>query len=301
MVQLLFHRGPDEAGCFRSAHIGLGMRRLAVIDPTGSQQPVRNEDGTVTAICNGEIYNFRELRAGLERRGHRFRSRGDVETIVHLYEDHGPDFVHHLRGMFAIALWDSRTPRLVLARDRLGIKPLHYTDLGAELLFASELTALCGGLTSRPDLDLTALGQYLAFGYIPAPRTIYHGVKKLPAGHILIVQNGRTELRQYWDVPLDEASNLSFQDAAQRLRELLLEAVAGHLVSDVPLGALLSGGIDSSVIVAAVVELSPGSVETFSVGFDRARDGSPAWLPIILERTTMSSCPAPASSSWSRS
>src|SRR5438093_89984 len=269
MVQLLFHRGPDEAGCFRSAQIGLGMRRLAVIDPTGSQQPVRNEDGTVTAICNGEIYNFRELRAGLERRGHRFRSRGDVETIVHLYEDHGPDFVHHLRGMFAIALWDSRTPRLVLARDRLGIKPLHYTDLGAELLFASELTALCGGLTSRPDLDLTALGQYLAFGYIPAPRTIYHGVKKLPAGHILIVQNGRTELRQYWDVPPAEASNLSFQDSPQRLRELLLEAVAGHLVSDVPLGALLSGGIDSSVIVAAVVELSPGSVETFSVGFDR--------------------------------
>ncbi len=284
MVQRLVHRGPDEAGYFRSPGIALGMRRLAVIDPTGSQQPCRNEDGNVIAVCNGEIYNFRELRTLLEYRGHRFRTRGDVETIVHLYEDYGLDFVHHLRGMFAVALWDRQAHRLVLARDRLGIKPLHYGRVGTELLFASELTALRAGLPGSSGLDLTALAQYLAFGYILAPRTIYQNISKLPAGHILVAEDGRVAIRQYWDVPLDEVRDVSFDEAARRLHDLLRDAVASHLVSDVPLGALLSGGIDSSAIVALVAELATGPVETFSVGFDRPEYDELRFARVVAQR-----------------
>ncbi len=273
MVRLLHHRGPDACGYHRDAGIELGMRRLSVIDPVGSPQPVKNEDETIVAICNGEIYNYRDLRTSLCHRGHRFRTGGDTETLVHLYEEHGCDFVHHLQGMFAIALWDSEKRKLVLARDRLGIKPLHYAQVADHTIFSSELGSLLAGLDGRPAIDRVALMQYLAFGYIPAPRTIFAGVHKLLPGHFLVLEGGRTRLHQYWDVPIEEDGDISFEHATIRLQELLTDAVASHLVSDVPLGALLSGGIDSSAIVAIASSMSDTPVETFSVGFnERAYD-----------------------------
>ncbi len=269
MLRLLVHRGPDGSGSYRGDGIELGMRRLAVIDPAGSRQPVRNEDETVWAVCNGEIYNFRKLRKQLLASGHRFRTEGDVEPLVHLYEEHGIDFVHELRGMFAIALWDSQRRRLVLVRDRLGIKPLHYTRQNGALLFSSELCSLYSGLEHLPEVEPTALAQYLAFGYIVSPRSIYRHVYKLAPGHMLIVQEDRHTVRQYWELPVGEDTEISLTQATQRLQTLLDDAVSSHLVSDVPLGTLLSGGVDSSVVAGAVARVSSAPPDTFSVGFNQ--------------------------------
>ena len=268
MCETLVHRGPDDEGIFIKSGVGLGIRRLSIIDLAGGHQPVFNEDKTVCVVFNGEVYNFRELRADLEQRGHRFSSHTDTEVIVHLYEEHGAGCVKKLRGMFAFALYDERHRRLLLARDRLGKKPLHYALQNGTLLFASEIKAI---LAVRPELATVhspALLQYMYFGYIPDPATAFEAIQKLPAGHLLELENGKVQIRRYWDLPeYGTYDPVSEEEALEELEQRLTEAVGVRLIADVPLGALLSGGTDSSTIVALMARASSQPVETFSVGF----------------------------------
>ncbi|MFI5914827.1 asparagine synthase (glutamine-hydrolyzing) [Dactylosporangium sp. NPDC051541] len=274
MCDALAHRGPDARGLYTDDRAALGMRRLAIIDVAGGRQPVRNEDGTVVAVCNGELYNYRELRAGLLARGHRLTSGGDAECLVHLYEEHGDELVHRLRGMFAFALWDARRGRLLLARDRVGKKPLYWRPDGAGLAFASEAKALLEDPALARRLDPVALHHYLTFGYVPAPMSSFDGVCKLPPGHRLTWQDGTIHVGRYWR--LDSTPRPVPEEPAARLRELLLDAVQVRLVGERPVGAFLSGGVDSSAVVAAMARLSPAPVRTFSVGFaDTAFDERP--------------------------
>jgi asparagine synthase (glutamine-hydrolysing) len=269
MCQALVHRGPDDKGFYVNNSVGLAMRRLSVIDLQTGNQPIHNEDRTVWTVCNGEIYNFPDLRRQLEARGHGFHTRTDTEVIVHLYEEHGLDFVHHLVGMFAIALWDENQRQLVLARDRLGIKPLFYAQLPDRFLFGSEIKAiLAEGL--QPSLDLPALSHYLSLLYIPSPHTIYREIRKLEPGHVLLYRKERISIRRYWDLgpiqPLAVDRGRSMELHAQ-LRDLLNDAVRCRLISDVPLGAFLSGGLDSSTVVALMRRSHNGPIKTFSIGF----------------------------------
>lgn len=277
MSALLAHRGPDDEGESvlpapdgRSAV--LAHRRLSIIDLPGGHQPQHNEDGTVHVVYNGEIYNFAELRRGLEARGHRFATRSDTEVIVHLYEEHGPDLVHELRGMFAFALWDATRGRLLLARDRMGVKPLYYAlpeGDGPDLAFASELPALLAVPGVSRELDPESLAAYLAYLYVPHPRTAVRGARKLPPGHLLLAEGGRVEVRRWWSVDA-EAAGTGTADPDELWR-LLEEAVRIRLVADVPVGAFLSGGIDSSAIVAAAA--AGGTLlDTFTVIFNRAEE-----------------------------
>jgi asparagine synthase (glutamine-hydrolysing) len=269
MTEALTHRGPDDEGYHVDAagRVALGMRRLSIIDLASGQQPIAGEDGSVVCVFNGEIYNFRELRARLQAQGHVFRSSGDTEVIVHLYEEEGPDCVRRLRGMFAIALWDARAGRLLLARDRFGKKPLYYAELEGRLCFASEL----GGLTTLAAfdrrLDPIALDLYLTHGYVPSPRSIYRTVRKLPPAHTLIAERGRVRIERYWRIEPADPWQAPAEEIAEALREKLRESVRLRLVSDVPLGCFLSGGIDSSAVVATMCELGARPVRTFSVGF----------------------------------
>jgi asparagine synthase (glutamine-hydrolysing) len=285
MCDVLTHRGPDGAGYHQSAHAALGMRRLAIIDVAGGQQPVYNEDRTVAAVFNGEIYNFAELRAELQGRGHHMVTEGDSECIAHLYEEYGDSLVDHLRGMFAFAVWDGRRRRLLLARDRAGKKPLYWRHDGKSLSFGSELKALAAdpGLGRR--IDLTALHHYLTYQYVPAPWSIYEGVNKLPPGHILTWHDGMIETRRYWELagsPNEEVS--SVPQAAERLRELLLQATRIRMMSERPLGAFLSGGIDSSAVVAAMAQSASEPVKTFSIGFEDATLDERAYARIVANR-----------------
>jgi asparagine synthase (glutamine-hydrolysing) len=270
MTAAIEHRGPDEDGHLLEPGVALGMRRLSVIDPAGSPQPVASEDGEVTAVFNGEIYNFRELRDELEARGHRFATRGDGETIVHLYEELGPRFVERLRGMFAIALWDRRRRRLVLARDRMGVKPLYVAETAAGLAFASEVKSLIAGGLVRPQLDPAAAELFMAWGYVPGPLTLFAGVHKLDPASYLVYERGRVAERgEYWN-PWDSAPEgvgSSWEEDGERLLELLRTATRARMVSDVPLGVMLSGGLDSSLVAALMAEASDRPVQTFSVGF----------------------------------
>ena len=272
MADSLRHRGPDSEGALIAPGIGLGFRRLSIVDLKTGDQPIFNEDGSIAVICNGEIYNHIELRQKLAAGGHRFATASDVEVIVHLYEEHGLDFVSHLRGMFALALWDARRHRLVLARDRLGIKPLHYAITADGLLFGSEQKAILasGAIEARPDLQ--SLGQLLSYGRIIAPRTIVSGIRRLPAGHTLCWTDGRADIREYWDAIFparDEYDwKVSEQSWADGLREKLTESVKLHLRSDVPLGAWLSAGIDSSSVAALMSRLVAEPVQTFTLRFD---------------------------------
>ncbi|HUF90450.1 MAG TPA: asparagine synthase (glutamine-hydrolyzing), partial [Gemmatimonadota bacterium] len=253
MAAALAHRGPDGQGTFVSDGIGLGVRRLAIVDLETGDQPISSEDGSIVVVCNGEIYNYVELRAELERSGHRFRTRSDVETIVHLYEDLGLECVHRLRGMFAFALWDVNRGRLVLARDRLGIKPLVWARTGEGLAFASEFKALLAGGLVEPALDPAAVEDLFAWGWVLVPRTMCAGVQRLPAGHLLVHEAGREELHRWWTppfVPEAERPRLSEEEWAEGLLERLEDAVRIHLRADVPVGAWLSGGIDSSGVAA---------------------------------------------------
>src|SRR4051794_4369607 len=267
MSTTLRHRGPDSGGEAVMGEAGLAARRLAIIDLEGGDQPIANEDGQVVVVQNGEIYNHAELRAELERAGHVFRTpHSDTEVLVHLYEQHGPRFAERLRGMFAVAVWDGPRRRLVLARDRFGIKPLYYRDVPGELAFSSELKALRAlpGLSREVDLD--ALEAFLAFNAIHGPRTIYREVRKLPPGHVLVREEGAVRIERY----ADERPALTHRDEpwealADELRERLRDSVRAHLVSDVPVGVLLSGGIDSSALAALAAE--HGRVSTFSIGF----------------------------------
>jgi asparagine synthase (glutamine-hydrolysing) len=268
MGQAIVHRGPDQSGELSRPGVGLVARRLRIIDLEGGAQPISNEDGSVTVVFNGEIYNFQELRAGLERRGHRFSTRSDTEVIVHLYEDHGDDFVARLRGMFAIALWDAAKQRGVLARDRLGKKPIVYAHAGQRLFFASEFQALLQAREVPRTLDLGALGDYLAYGYVPAPASIYQAARKLPPGHRLVWQHGAAQVEPYWRLEYLPKLRLTEREAETELERRLTDAVRMRMIADVPVGALLSGGIDSSTVVALMARLAPGRVRTFSIGFD---------------------------------
>ena len=267
MNDLLIHRGPDDEGFHTDGNMGLAMRRLSIIDLSTGHQPISNEDGSIWIVLNGEIYNFQELHESLVRKGHIFRTKSDTETIVHLYEEIGTDFVKELRGMFAVAIWDSRKKRLVLARDRVGKKPLFYSVNGSSLAFASELNALLAAGVSR-DIDLRAVDAYLTLQYIPSPLTIFKSVKKLEPASVLTLENGEVTIKKYWDLPLGaEKLDLPLAEIKERLYNELLEATKIRLMSEVPLGAFLSGGIDSSIVVALMAKSSAQPVKTFSIGF----------------------------------
>jgi asparagine synthase (glutamine-hydrolysing) len=268
MCGSMTHRGPDDEGLYLSGGVGLGMRRLSIIDLEGGHQPVANEDRSVWVVFNGEIYNYRALRRDLERRGHVFSTASDTETIVHLYEEHGVHCVDHLRGMFAIAIWDTRRRQILLARDRLGIKPLYYAESDGELLFASELKPILQLGHVPRTLDWGAVRHLFTFLVTPADQSIVSGVKKLEPARIAVARNGaslRTE--RYWDVDFDARREATEPELVEELRSLLDEAVALHQVSDVPVGAFLSGGVDSSAVVASMSRLTTRPVKTFSVGF----------------------------------
>jgi asparagine synthase (glutamine-hydrolysing) len=272
MARTLRHRGPDAEGFHAEGRVRLGHRRLRIIDLAHGDQPMANEDGSVRVSFNGEIFNFVELREWLEGRGHRFRTRSDTEVIVHLYEELGEGCVERLRGQFAFAVWDARRERVVLARDRLGIKPLYWGVDRGRCLFASELRGILAALDALPPIDEEALLEYLTYLYVPAPRTILRGVHKLEPGHILILDPDGTTLRRYWDLSFDEDRSAGSVDAvAEEVLDALREAVRIRLVSEVPLGAFLSGGIDSSAVVALMAEVAAEPVRTFSVGFREAR------------------------------
>jgi asparagine synthase (glutamine-hydrolysing) len=282
MSSMLVHRGPDAAGMHIEGGIALAARRLSIIDLQGGDQPLSNEDGTVVVVQNGEIYNHEELRRELERAGHRFATRSDTEVLAHLYEEHGDDFVARLRGMFAFALWDQRRGRLVLARDRFGIKPLLYRETGGELLFASELRAL-----PRGEIDLDALEAFLAFNSVPAPLTIFRDVRKLPPGHVLTWEAGETRLDCFArpaPPPGPETRDEAEDELVEELRARLRESVRAHLVSDVPVGVLLSGGVDSSLL-AALAALEIGEpLRTFSIGFEERSFDELADARLVAER-----------------
>ena len=268
MCAVIRHRGPDDEGHYVGDGVGLGMRRLSIIDVATGQQPIHNEDSTVWVVFNGEIYNYASLRAQLESRGHRFYTRSDTETIVHAYEEWGEGGFARLRGMFGIAVWDSRSRALVLARDRVGIKPVFYAQHGDALYFGSEIKAILAGIRTTPPVDLEALDHYLSYLYTPRDGSIFEGLHKLPPGHTLKWQNGRVSIRRYWEIPAEERAPASEGELAEQLRAVLRDAVRSHLMSEVPLGAFLSGGIDSSLVVGLMAEASDRPVRTFSIGFD---------------------------------
>src|SRR6266404_2691141 len=257
MCDRMTHRGPDSEGYLLDDGIALGMRRLAIIDLLTGEQPAFNEDGQLAVVLNGEIYNYRELRADLETRGHSFRSESDTEVLPHLYEEYGRNMVDRLNGMFAFALWDERKRRLFVARDRFGEKPLYWGVFDNTLLFASEPKVLLAHPAVRPNLNLNALRQYLSFDYVPAPLSIYEGIQKLPAAHILTLEDGRITIEPYWCLSYKTSQPVpSETEAAEQLQDLLADSVRMRLVSDVPLGVLLSGGVDSSTVAALAVRAS---------------------------------------------
>lgn len=267
MGGVIEHRGPDDSGQYDSPGIGLGMRRLSIIDVAGGHQPMTNEDDSIWLVMNGEIYNYRELRANLEKKGHHFRTSSDAEIIVHLYEDKGVGFFKFLRGMFALALWDIKRERLVLGRDRIGEKPLYYRREGQRLLFASEMKSILTVEDVPRRLNLQALQEYLALGYVPAPLSILDGIEKLMPGHYLVAEKGSAKTHQYWTVPCGQTEERSEEEWIELIREKLLETIEAQLVSDVPLGAFLSGGIDSSTIVSAMARVTGRAVKTYSIGY----------------------------------
>ncbi|HOW28314.1 MAG TPA: asparagine synthase (glutamine-hydrolyzing) [Elusimicrobiota bacterium] len=265
MTERLTHRGPDSDGFYHDDVTGLGARRLAVLDLEGGQQPVFNEDKSVVVVYNGEIYNFQSLRADLEKKGHRFQSKTDTEVLVHLYEEKGPDMVRDLNGMFAFALWDRTRQRLIIARDPLGVKPLFYAERPEGLFFSSEIKSLLKVPFIPRDMSYRSLDLYLSYLYIPSPMTIYRHIRKLPPAHLLVCEKGRCSLRRYWDLPRTQRAPLDV--SLDRIAHLLEQAVRRQLVSDVPLGIFLSGGMDSSAIALYAARHSPGRLNTFTVGY----------------------------------
>jgi len=268
MCQTIIHRGPDDEGIYARGCAGLGMRRLSIIDLSNGHQPIHNEDGTIWVVFNGEIYNFPELRPQLEAQGHHFYTNSDTEVIVHLYESYGLDCVRSLRGMFAFALWDERKQRLLLARDRFGKKPLHYAFSKNRLVFGSEIKALLAAEPELADIDADGLLSFFCFGYIPDPLTAFKQIHKLPPGHLLEFSNGKAQTCQYWDLPAySEYEPTAEEECLRYLEQELTTAVRIRLASEVPLGALLSGGVDSSTVVALMARQSSRRVKTFSIGF----------------------------------
>lgn len=268
MCRIITHRGPDDQGVMLEQGVALGMRRLSIIDLAGGHQPISGEDGSVTIVFNGEIYNFLEIKPQLEARGHRFKTHSDTEAIVHAYEEFGPECLQYLRGMFAFAIWDDRARKLFIARDRAGKKPLYYTTTPrGTLVFGSELKTLLEHPDIKRELDAEALDAYITLGYVPDPLSIFRNVYKLPPGHYLTFSEGKVSVNQYWDFDLQPAESRSENDYLEELRALLDESVRLRLISDVPLGAFLSGGIDSSTVVAMMARHMGQPVKTFSIGF----------------------------------
>ena len=271
MLATLRHRGPDDEGTYFDDHIALGARRLSIVDLAGGHQPLSNEDGSVWVVQNGEIFNYPALRSQLETRGHRFATNCDTEVLVHAYEEWGTDLVTHLNGQFAFALWDKARQRLLLARDRTGINPLYYWHRDGALVFGSELRAVVAHPDAPRELDLTAVDQYLTYEHIPVPRSIFKEIAKLPPGHILTLDRNGLKLHQYWDMDLAQSERApvrSVDEWVEEFRATLTEAIGMELMSDVPLGVFLSGGIDSSTIAALMTEAGVSDVQSFSIAFD---------------------------------
>jgi asparagine synthase (glutamine-hydrolysing) len=282
MCDGIVHRGPDDEGYYLnsdpekypedrspgSAFVGFGMRRLSIIDLATGKQPIHNEDRTVWVVLNGEIYNYHELRTQLEARGHQFYTKSDTEVIVHAYEEYGDDVPKYLRGMFAFALWDEKRQRLLLARDRVGKKPLLYAIVGSKLIFASEFQAILRHPDVSRGVNLEAISHYLSFMCVPAPLTAFEGIRKLEPGHVLVWQDGSVKIKRYWSLDFKTKIEIGEREAGERVVDHLRDAVRVRLMSDVPLGAFLSGGIDSSAVVALMSELSSERVKTFSIGFE---------------------------------
>ena len=282
MNRQITHRGPDDDGFFVEGNVGLAMRRLSIIDIKTGHQPIANEENDVWIVYNGELYNHQELRKGLEARGHRYRTHSDTETIVHLYEEEGRDCVRHLRGMFAFAIWDRRKRKLFIARDRLGIKPLYYYFDGSTLVFGSEIKAILAHPAVTAEFNRSTLAEYLAFGYIPEPDTMYAGIHKLLPGHTLeIAENGEPSIASYWDLQVQPDDDIRpRQYYVDQYRALLEQCVSSHLMSDVPLGVFLSGGLDSSAVAALTTRIRKEPIETFAVGY-----GEEAFSELPFART----------------
>lgn len=284
MNDAMAHRGPDDDGMWDGGHVALAMRRLSILDIHGGRQPMANENGAIQVVFNGEIYNYRELRADLQKKGHLFKTNSDTEVILHAYEQHGDDAIRLFNGMFAFALYDANAARLLIARDRLGIKPLFYTIKNGALAFASELAALMRSGIPGETLNPPALDAYFSFLYIPAPDTIYHGVKKLPPAHKLTFERGKVRIERYWQLQFRPETRWTTESAAERYLELARDSVRLRRLSDVPLGAFLSGGLDSSSVVALLAESTPDPVKTFSIGFDDAKADELRWARIAAAR-----------------
>ena len=269
MNATLVHRGPDSDGFYVDGRVGLAMRRLAIIDVAGGDQPIANEDGSVVVVYNGEIYNFLELRAELEQCGHRFATHSDTEVIVHGYEQWGDGALRRFNGMFALALWDARRQRLLLARDRMGKKPLYWHHSAQGLVFGSEAKAVLAAPWVEREINPIALHHYLTLQYTPDPLTIYQGIQQLPAAHLLVVEaNGEVKVSRWWQLEFEPKWTLPQPEIIAQARALLTAAVERRLMSEVPLGAFLSGGLDSSVVVALMAERLREPVKTFSIGFE---------------------------------
>ncbi|MFA5859208.1 MAG: asparagine synthase (glutamine-hydrolyzing) [Elusimicrobiota bacterium] len=291
MCGVMSHRGPDGEGVYLNypltgggMGVGLGHRRLAIIDLSTGEQPMYNEDKSIAIVFNGEIYNFQELRPQLESLGHKFRSNSDTEAIVHAYEQYGEDCVDHLRGMFAFAIWDNNNTRMFIARDRVGKKPLYYANVNGSLIFASEIKALLKYPGIGHEINKEAIHYYLNYQYVPGPKTVYNSVFRLMPAHCMSVdKNGNLRTREYWDIDFREKTKLSFNDTCTQLREVLKEATRLRMISDVPLGAFLSGGHDSSIIVGLMSELASKPVKTFSIGFEEEEFSELGYAKIVAQ------------------
>jgi len=288
MCDAIRHRGPDSDGYYVDDHVALGMRRLSIIDVAGGRQPISNENDSIHVVFNGEIYNHHELRKQLIAKGHRFRTQSDTEVLVHLYEEEGPDMAVHLKGMFAFAIWDVPHRKLFIARDRTGMKPLSYRATSQGISFCSELRSLWALDNSQLQIEPESVMKYLAFGYVPDPSTIFAGVKKLPPGHVLTwTASHGAQIRRYWNPPNPLAEDSNEDERIRSIRELLDHAVSSHLESEVPLGAFLSGGLDSSTVVALMARHASGRVRTFSIGFAEDKyDESAAARSVATELAT---------------
>jgi len=285
MCEQIVYRGPDDEGLYVADGAGLGMRRLSIIDLSGGHQPVFNEDRSAWVVFNGEIYNFPELRPELESRGHRFYTHTDTEVIIHLYEEMGAGCVQKLRGMFGLAIYDKVKRKLILARDRLGKKPLHYALHNGNLYFASEIKSILAVAPELAEVNAQALLEYLYFGYVADPITVFTGIQKLPPGHLLEFENGKIGVRQYWDLPpYDTYFPKSEEECLEELDRRLFEATRIRLISDVPLGAFLSGGVDSSTVVAMMARASSGPVKTFSIGFTKDDFNEAHYARIVAQK-----------------
>jgi len=284
MCSLLKHRGPDDEGIYCKDNIGLGHRRLSIIDIEGGHQPMSNEDGTLWIVFNGEIYNFPEIKENLLKKGYRFKTKSDTEVILNLYEEEKESCLYKLNGMFAFAIWDEKRRELFLARDRIGIKPLHYFMGDGKLIFASEIKAILEDSSIKREIDFEALHDYLSFLYVPAPKTMFKGIKKLPAGHYLICSENKFEIKEYWDAEFTDSDDASEAVNCGEIYSRLKEAVKKRLISDVPLGAFLSGGIDSSSVVSLMSELQEEPVLTNSIGFSEKRYDEIRYAEILAKK-----------------